>query len=572
MSPFLNMSFRPKWALAALIWLTILLWGFLTLLASLSTPSSPFAYLVFSAVFLGLVVTGTFQRKSYGYFFLSLFLWLGFWLKYTLHILLNYPFVEPVGNFYGAGYGWYRSDLISPVSYSIGEKLNWDAVLWASSCGAIGIVLAFFVFSLFTKRRAISPDRVHVPYWYARVRCRLWFAVVLTITAAAITNSVLGIHQIGLVPRTVLPWPLNALLSWWVSMGAAIAVGTMVYWDMKIGKSLVAPICAVLFEGFLSTVSLLSRGVYIFHVLPQLLALCGRYREIVGLGRKQIALLIPIGIVLLLLSVVVVTTLRTQLYARESRNAIPVDVPTASPSPNTADQRSWQQHILDEVIAEMKQRITSGQAMQKQLSLLIERRTELEGQQIKAFGGGHTLKSDFLDSVRSVFRNLAQLAGDRWIGIEGVMAVQAYEAKSGHAFLAALTERREIGKLTSYQIISNSPYSAMRSHRNQFAALPGSTAFFLLSGSLWAVTAGMLVLGLVLLAFERLVLLLTSNPLQCALVGLAMANTIAQMGLSPRQDIPYYAMICVAILAIYAVQSRLLSVGLTRLKLQREAK
>jgi hypothetical protein len=107
----------------------------------------------------------------------------------------------------------------------------------------------------------------------------------------------------------------------------------------------------------------------------------------------------------------------------------------------------------------------------------------------------------------------------------------------------------------------------MSSNQNQFAALPGSIAFLLLSGSLWFVIGGMLILSLVLLFFERLVLRLTSNPLICALIGLAMANTIAQMGVAPKQDIPYYLMICMAVFFIYFIQSQRLAGLLVKIKI-----
>jgi len=560
---------RRKSATAAFIWLTVLLWGLLTLLAGMSTPSSLLAYLVFSVIFLGLLVTGIAQRESYGYFFLSLFIWLGFWFKYTLHILIDYPFVEPVGNFFGAGFGWYRSELISPVSYSIGEKLAWDEVLLASSCGAAGVVLAFCIYWYSTKRNLRSPNPYSVPSWYTKVRTKLWLAVLLSATVAAIANSVLGIQQIGLVSRVLLPWPMNALLSWWVSIGAAITVGTLVYWDMKIGKNLVWPVCSILFEGLLSTVSLLSRGTYIFHSLPQLLALCGHYREIVGIKGRQLGFLIPVGIVLLLFSIVAVTALRTQLYSRGGSNVIQADVSSKSVSslPNTSEKTSWQLHILDEVITEMRQRIASGQAMRKQLAILIDKQTMLERELLDMPIATPSLKSDFIDSLRSVVRNVVLLSSDRWIGLEGVMAVQTYEGKNLHTFLKALTERREVGQLTSYQFVSNSPYAAMSSNQNQFAALPGSIAFLLLSGSLWFVIGGMLILSLALLFFERLVLRLTSNPLICALIGLAMANTIAQMGVAPKQDIPYYLMISMAVFFIYFIQSQRLVGLLVKIKI-----
>lgn len=56
--------------------------------------------------------------------------------------------------------------------------------------------------------------------------------------------------------------------------------------------------------------------------------------------------------------------------------------------------------------------------------------------------------------------------------------------------------------------------------------------------------------ALVQLAFK-----LTSNPLLCSLFGLTLANTVAQFGITPRQDIPFYSMILGFVLLVSIVQS-----------------
>lgn len=558
----------------ALLTTALLIWSSLTLSASAATPSSTWAYLLFSIIFLGLLVSGIRQRKSYGYFFLTLFLWMGFWLKYTAHILLDYAFLEPVGNFYGAGYGWYRSSWIAPVSYSLGEKLAWDEVLGVSTCSATGLLLAFAIFSARHKSRATADTGCDLtPVWYPETRRWLWPSVLTAITCAAILNVVLGVQQAGLLPRTVLAWPLNALLAWIVSMGAAIAVATLVHWDMRTNRSLALPLCAILFEGLLSTVSLLSRAAYIFHVLPQLLALIDRRTEIKGFTSRRAALGAAAVVVLLLVSIAAVTGLRSQLYWHVSRSQPvaawqPLPPPSAPAEAPIRESLSPEQQIVGEGIAELHQRIQSGQAMQRQLNKLLEEQLRLKiGSSLPT--AGTQLSARLLDATKSAFRVILQLATDRWIGIEGVMAVQAYPFKGTSAFLEALTEKREIGKLTSYQKISNSLYAQMDNARSQFASLPGATALFLISGSLWIVSAGMFVLGLALLATERMILRLTANPLLCALIGLAMANTIAQMGVAPRQDLPYYLMIFAAVIAVYSLQTQLFASLLSWLGLHR---
>ncbi|OYZ81236.1 MAG: hypothetical protein B7X65_08535 [Polaromonas sp. 39-63-25] len=161
-------------------------------------------------------------------------------------------------------------------------------------------------------------------------------------------------------------------------------------------------------------------------------------------------------------------------------------------------------------------------------------------------------------SIKTVISNILQLAADRWIGIEGVMAVQSHGEKNIDSLSNAITEKREVGKITSYQKISNSLYAEMDKTKNQFASLPGAMGFFLVGGSLWFVVAGMFGLTLLLLLSERAIFAVTGNPFLCALVGLTMANTVAQLGAAPRQNLPYFFMILLGVLVISLLQSEFL--------------
>ncbi|MBK9322226.1 MAG: hypothetical protein IPM97_04615 [Bdellovibrionaceae bacterium] len=55
------------------------------------------SYAVFTAIYYFLLVAAIRSRTSLGYMFFGVILWLGFWLKITTHIILSYPFVEPIG-------------------------------------------------------------------------------------------------------------------------------------------------------------------------------------------------------------------------------------------------------------------------------------------------------------------------------------------------------------------------------------------------------------------------------------------------------------------------------------------
>lgn len=148
------------------------------------------------------------------------------------------------------------------------------------------------------------------------------------------------------------------------------------------------------------------------------------------------------------------------------------------------------------------------------------------------------------------------LGVDRWIGMEGVMAISSYSEKNNALFLTALTERSGIGKVTMYQKICQSIYQTADMDKYQFASLPGAAAFFYYTGSLWAVFLGMFFLTLMAIYSEYLVHYLTGNVLLCALVGMNAANAIAQLGVVPRQLLIHFGMLFGAVVIIWLIQSQ----------------
>ena len=144
---------------------------------------------------------------------------------------------------------------------------------------------------------------------------------------------------------------------------------------------------------------------------------------------------------------------------------------------------------------------------------------------------------------------------NRWIGIEGVMAISSYAGKNNALLWKMLTEKREIGKVTAYQEVSKSGYQTPDA-KFQFGSMPGMSGFLYYSGSLWVVFAGMVGIAVLVFLSERLIFWLTSNPIICSLYGMILANTVVQFGMTPRQDVPQYLMIYLLIAGIWLIQTR----------------
>lgn len=560
---------------------------------------SKLVYLLFSVMFWLLLISAFIKRTHYGYLFLTIALWLGFWVKITAHLILKYPYVEPIGHFESSADAW-------------------DTVLWVAIMASAGVMLGNLLFALMGNKysRAIGIDEAKVPVWYPVNRKWIWsFALTLVLGIAAV-NMVLGIQQGGLVPRTVLPWPLNALIAVQVSIGNALLITVLLWWEVTLKKSISVSIYAPLVEAIASTVSLLSRGIYIFHTLPLLFSLFENRQWLVGLSRTKVVALILAFLGLMVISISGVTTIRAYMY------------PHAGGFTTEEQKRLTRLEVLEGGIARVRILIAQGEPQEGHLRELLAEKAQLEkalkAARLEVLDGGiahankliaqgahqevhlrellaekeqlnngsmkNGVKSDvvgtsdnvgkaksaanpdssrdgLLENKDKLFSELyfqisagflpriSALAVDRWIGLEGVMAVSAYPEKSRTLLFDAIKEKREIGKTTKFQEISNSHYRWTDASNWQFASLPGAAAFLYFSGSLWVVLIGMAMFAFLLQLSEQWAFALTSNPLLCSLFGLTLANTIAQFGITPRQDIPFYSMILGFVLLVSVVQS-----------------
>lgn len=472
-----------------IIALSVLLWLVLFFSGLSHFAGSKFIYTAFSFVSLLMLLSGIYQRVSYSYLFLVIFLWLGFWFKLTASFLLSgyFSVEEPIGNFNDSADAW-------------------NQVLWIAMAGSIGITLSFFIYSLFFPTTTYSAGRAKVPEWYRAVRIWLWACVLIITISVAALNIFQGIHQVGLTPRTILPWPLNALVAWTLNMGSALAVAVLLWWDMVAEENTTPALYAMLIEAFISAVSVISRSAFLFHAIPQMLALSREKKISQIYTRKEVLLFTSIFTALFLISIASVSFLRDHQYAASKSVRMP-----------------------------MPQLVTNS--------------------------GGNSIKSAAPDQMESVekipsfrIQLVRQLVINRWIGIEGVMAISSYPEKSYALLWEMMTEKRESGKVNAYQKISNSGYQNS-DYLYQFSSLPGAIAFLLYSGSITVVVLGMTLLGLLALTGERVVFLLTKNPLMCSLFGMAAANTVAQFGVAPRQDVPYFLMIFSLAIIVWILQS-----------------
>lgn len=438
-------------------------------------PGSALSYTLFSLAFLALLASGLVRQKAgYGYLFLAAMLWLGFWLKVTIHLIFPYPFTEFIGRFSG-----------NPDA--------WDEVLLIATIAATGVLVAGFSVLKVTRfifKRQQKNQKYTIPVWYSAHRAKAWIALLISIALVATLNAFFGFQQSGLVPRTILGWHLNGVIYYFLSIVFSICASTLLWWDILMGRNVVGVVYVILFEGLASSISLLSRGTLVFHVLPQMLALYKFKVRLVGYAWHRALLLLFVFFVSSVMTYSIVNSLRNHYYS---------DVP---------------------------------------LELSVES---------TLFQGDGSSKREGVRFLRFVV--------DRWLGVEGVMAVASYPEKNAAQFWRGLSERSVNGKVTMYQEICLSHYKDMDAGRFRFANLPGITGFLYYSGSLVAIFLGLMFFTIAIVICEGIVFVATGNPLVCAFVGGGLANMVCQFGVAPSNLLPMFVALTGSIAIVWLVQS-----------------
>lgn len=217
---------------------------------------------LFSLSFNVLLFKGFYRQKFYFESFISAMMWLGFWLKMTIHIIMNNNhFLEATGNFNFSAHAF-------------------DRVLCVSSVGCLGLLSSIFLISFFHKYKTISLRKVQiskVSNLYEQLRKVIFILFALLVLAVAFSNFYFGIYQRGSVSHVSVPFFLKSALTWLLLSGLAVGAATLIYWEILFRKSPVAALILSMYESLLTNMSMMSRG-FVLNTIPQIWATYRSYK------------------------------------------------------------------------------------------------------------------------------------------------------------------------------------------------------------------------------------------------------------------------------------------------------
>lgn len=142
---------------------------------------------------------------------------------------------------------------------------------------------------------------------------------------------------------------------------------------------------------------------------------------------------------------------------------------------------------------------------------------------------------------------------DRWVGIEGVMAVSSHPDKGWDLWNKAWQEKYS-NKQTSFfdKNLIDTPYTNVDSSKHHFISLPGVIAFCFYPGSFIFLSICMFIIGIFASLLEMLVFRLGGeNVILCALLAQVVAFRFSSFGYVPSQSYLLFGTIVLNIVIIY---------------------
>ncbi len=434
-------------------------------------PGNTSLYLLFGAVFSVAIAVSGIGRLSYFQLFLTAFLALGFWAKLVLHLISRAAFIEPIGRFARSSEAWDHA-MLAPMA----------------GVGAVALVGGLLKF---VDRGALRPD-------FALAKSKIfrhvgwpvfWLSASVAVALFALSLR-FAIIQIGINPKIELSSDLYVIIAFTVSWGAALWLDALGFWLFVAGRlSAASVIYIAALEGALAAVAMGSRAQMILHTLPAIVAVLIWAPRIGGrTSGRSLGSAVAASVAIFVGSLLLVSGERLMTFPATTSvaPAVPGEGVVSQAVPMKAP---WPSPLVPPFAAQ---------------------------------GPVFTARA-----IQGSAKELSSLIVDRWVGLEGVLAVSSDPDLGPSLLEAAAAEKPEVGVDAIYQKIAHSQYVRMNGYT--FMTIPGAIAVLLYSGSLTIVGLGMAAIFLTGYGIERFADLWVRNPIASAIVGSALGYLVVQL-------------------------------------------
>jgi hypothetical protein len=450
-------------------------------------------YFLFSAVSNYLIWFAF--RKNFSFFeiFFSIFLWLGFWFKFTIILSLSDGvFREGVGRF----------------NYSAEQ---FDLVLIVSSIAITGVVVAGYIRNFFFSYPNINFEKISPSLFYQKYRniilCVFFFIIVLV----SCVNFYLKIYQKGIVSLENYNFLFSGFIKMLLLFGLTSISSFILYFEIATFKKLSnLTLIIVLLETFFSSLSMISRAMF-FSCLPIYFSIYKFTRSIKkNFDISYFIKFFIIVICLFYISVVSVNFIRTKYFY--------IGLPLFK---SEEFNKNKELYFIEED--------NSGNFIYVEKKII---------------------------TISSSFNEFLYLSVNRWVGIDAVMAVVgSSEILNFNLLKRSFLDRFQLDSLHFYErTFGLEKPNSINLIKNivKGNTLPGIIAFLYYSGSL--IFIFLIIIGLCLLAslIEFLSFLASKqNMIFSSIISMVIAYRFTHFGYLPNQSYLLFGSMFFTILFVF---------------------
>jgi hypothetical protein len=213
-------------------------------------------YLSFTIISNFLILFATRKRTIFFETFFSLFLWLGFWFKFTCTITFtDGVFREGVGMF----------------DYT---KESFDETLLISQIGILAFIISGFFREYFMFNYPRKLDLQNFKYnFFSFGRKNIWIFFTIFFIAIACSNFYFKVYQKGLMPIYEINFLISGIFKWLLLFGLSAFSANLIFYEFNFYKKFFfISLLIITIETFFTSFSMLSRGM-IFNILALLLGI-----------------------------------------------------------------------------------------------------------------------------------------------------------------------------------------------------------------------------------------------------------------------------------------------------------
>ncbi|MEN6318164.1 MAG: hypothetical protein ABFD82_05365 [Syntrophaceae bacterium] len=478
----------------------------LSFFALTNYPGHAVIYAVFTIVLNVLLILGFTRKKIFFDTFIGIFFWLGFWLKLTVRVgFMGGKFQEPIGQFNGTGPAY-------------------DQALLVVSCGVIALLMASlirrkFFFSYENVTGQIRLEAIFTFYRSRRKPILVLFASLFVI--AAVMNVIFGVYQRGSVPRTILPFGLSGIYTWLLLFGLASVSAVILDCEFRMNKNPYLASVVSFLECFFSSTSMLSRGIVLNGGALIIGLIDNAKRRSIHMSSGYKLTIFVVFVALFVSSLFVVNHIRKGLFFSYS----PAEASTSIPAGESIRP------------VPPGEKIGSAQPVPRE----VVSRTFIS------------------EPIINMIAGIKVLLIDRWVGIEGVMAVSSYQGLGWDLWKRAWQEKYlHSGTSMFDRTILKYEYLDIHLSKYHFINLPGILAFFYYPGSFTFLFFSMFLLGFLGAGIEMSIYRLSGgNIMLCSLIAQVVAYRYAHFGYVPYQSYLLFGSIYFNVLIIFFLNKSL---------------